>query len=215
MDSHFSFCKYLLFSMILITFLVSCSMPNQTDRITINDISNDSSYLLDCRLIYGIKYKSQVCLNNLCPGLINQDQILNLYKTPISQYSYGSETYLRYPEFGVRITDSHILASVDVFNDTSLFKVFKEQLSMFGCPDLMIAIDSSEEPNGDYFRLGVFYTKSGLEFIFSKIPIELVDSPEEVVLFTPIDVIDFYTVFPYFDDISSSKIINWKDAVVD
>lgn len=210
----FSLFKYLLFSLIFITFTVSCAKSKQAQIITINEIVNNSTYLLDCKNIYNIKNQSQICFNNLCPGLINQDQILDLYQTPLSQYSYIGETYLRYPDFGVQITDNN-LHSVDIFNDKDLFKSFNEQLSMYGCPDLMIAIDSSEEPNGDYFRLGVFYTKSGLEFIFSKIPIELVDSPEEVVLFTPIDVKDFYTAFPYFDDISSSKIINWKDAVVD
>lgn len=218
--------KTILFMLINILILISCTKINTSDRtsqppastISVYDFVSNSEYVKNCLLINPETTNQQADFLDVLPGISSADDVRDKLGEPIRIIDDGTETNWYYdnnPANLVSVTIiNNIVDGIGVSNyDSSitLNKIVQER----GCPRLIRVIDRSEHSAGNYDSTVFCYPEIGAEFWFDRTLVNLTDSPVEIRYFKPVSLeeyIQIYSDILYIDSPVSEPVF-WDDVV--
>lgn len=151
----------------------------------------DPNYMKGCLAINPTKYKKQADFMNIYPGVTPPYEIeilLGKADTVTNQsFSVEGEEAHSYKALKATIfidVRTHVVDVIDIHptNPPSLREIVK----LYGCPDVIYAIDTNYELTGKYSAtLLVYYRYAGISFSFDNLPIEEDAKPRYIYYFFP------------------------------
>jgi hypothetical protein len=194
---------------------------NSTPTTSVHDYVSDSDYKRECLDINPSIDHKQADFLGMYTGLTRSQSVRETFGDPDKIFTGGSETEWLYDNaagniFSVIIVDDTV-DYITVGNLDNKLPSLREIVEKYGCPGLIEAVDTSEEPTGKYGKLLFSYPDIGIEYWFEGIKVRLADVPSETNYFVPIPLfayIQSYSKTLYINS-PTSELVVWHDVVVD
>jgi len=210
---------YLVFSLFIFT---SCAVnPDlQSPSISILDFVSNPEYNKDCKKIKSSSYPDPIDFLGISPGETTEDGVISALGEPSEVSKSGEETNWFYDNrkdvFFSIIFVNKTATRIDLVNTSKYQPTLLSIVEKYGCPSIIQALDTSEEPNGMYTRFLFSYPENGVEFWFEFGDINLASVPKEIKYFKPKTLSDYikYWGDSFFVDSPVMKPIDWSAVVI-
>lgn len=214
-------CK-ILFVLMLV---VSCSSPqfvtqtpmDKTGSLIslIKSVASNPNYLKRCRDINPNREKTQIAYQGIRPGKTSEDEAKSLLGPPDQSFTVMNVTNWMYGDVGLYI-ERGIVTDVLVPANDAPAMTLEKFVRLYGCPDVIFAIDSGEEPYGNYDATRFGYHNIGLVVQFSNFPVTMNSIPEYIQYFQPMSLDDFLIKNAWDQaTINFGKPVDWEDAITE
>jgi hypothetical protein len=225
--------SYWLNYCLLIGFLLTACMPEK-DRGKTQEIASptplpahapsaaglaatliaDPQYMKDCKTISAPRLRDQQDYLEIFPGQSTDEDVKTRLGNPREQNHFEKTEEWVYGGFNIYIEDG-VVSSIEAYEDAQIMVNLSQLNLEYGCPDLILAIDTSiDRPTGNYDLTKFIYLNNGIEFVFLDFPVSLADNPTSVVFFMPQSA-ESYLEQSHLENLSleNGKPVWWGEAV--
>lgn len=194
----------------------STPVATMTRLATLTPSVTPTSAHAACSELFPAKLTGQVDYRGVLAGSTTTDELEGLLGTPTEIYNYepGNQEWI-YVESDidgatVSIQDGVVVA-IGVGPENGL-ATLREILELYGCPEVVFAVDLGEEKSGIYSGTELLYLENGLRFIFYRLPLALTDNLGLGVYEAPKSVEQFLYENPDYQSEDSVQQITSEEA---
>ena len=178
---------------------------------------SNTNYMQECKRINPEIRQGQIDYLNIYPGQTRVEDIEAMIGKPIKRNDpSANDREWHYDNFNVYIKRGNdVVDSILVFGDTQFMVSLEYLVKEYGCPDLIYAIDKSEDyPSGAYSFTEFIYFRNGVEFAFDSFPVHLSDLPVFIDFFVP-QFLEEYSYNYIYPNYEVGKPVTWDEAVIE
>lgn len=188
----------------------STSTPSAEILDLAETLEADPGYLASCRSEYPTGEQSQAGYEGIYPGISTSQETQELLGPPEQKiqcierevnWLYGSDLTV--------VLEKNLVSWIDV----SPSKPLQYYLELYGCPDIVFALDRNQHPYGDYDALLLVYHTLGLEMIFGDITLRKTDTPLGLAYYPQGTLAKYFDNLPWLNDSAKVKPVQWEDTV--
>ncbi len=164
-------------------------------------------YMGECRKINPSNYGQQVDFRGVFAGQTTLEEVLESFGEPQKKSASLNTWY--YNSFEVVFDQSlaQIIFAGEDFTKISLLQYVKK----YGCPSLIVGLDSWEVPVGNYQHFSIVYLDEGIVLTFVAKP-NLADFPIQIMFFPPSTFDDYFENFDGSPEyINFTRIFDWQE----
>lgn len=214
---------YLHMGLTIIVLMASCTnkTPAQSQIIATQSVSNVSiaqtrvsnmSYLDECKTLNPIKLTEQIPYQNIWPGKTKESELESILGAPVKRSVFRDEINLVYgSNVGLFVQDGIVTYILVSLEDESQLTV-EEVILKYGCPDLVLAVNTTEDQVG-YYSIRLLYNTIGMEVSFANYPAALGSSADNISYFPPVTVQEYFENNGWAAMSWSAQPVEWRDAV--
>ena len=174
---------------------------------------SNTTYLDECKTLNPLKFTEQIPYQNIWPGKTKESEVESILGVPDKRSVFRDVIDLVYGDNGffVEIQNGSVTYIVVPVEGASGFTL-KEVILKYGCPDLVLAVNTTEDQVG-YNSIRLIYSTLGLEVSFAHYPANLSDSADIISYFPSMTVQEYFEKNGWAEMRWSAQPVEWNDAV--
>ncbi|HET9907418.1 MAG TPA: hypothetical protein VFQ23_12270 [Anaerolineales bacterium] len=197
-------------------YIASCQVigPVSNAQLAQTLVSNPN-YLDQCKSLNPIKLSEQISYKNVWPGKTKASEVESILGTPQEKSSFDGGTNLVYgkSEFFVSVENGLVTyIVVDPNPETNLSITLEEVILRHGCPDVILAFNTTEDQSG-YNSVRLIYSTIGMEISFANYPTSLGSSALNTSYFPPMTVQEFFDTYSWTEMRFFTQPVEWSEAI--
>lgn len=187
--------------------------------VSVYEYISSSDYNKGCPYTDSTVSNFQIDFMNIYPGRSSISEVKEILGQPKDEIVGGLETNLLYDNveeiFLSIIVVNGIVDRINVDNINMIYPSLKDIVENYGCPDIILAIDTSEHSSGNYNAVIFCYPEIGVEFWFDFDNINLKSIPTKIGYIKQVELVKYIESFSYFLSINNPfmKPIDWNEVV--
>jgi hypothetical protein len=169
-------------------------------------------YLGRCETMNPAKLTEQIPYQNIWPGLTKESEVQAILGMPDKRSVFRDEINLVYGnDIGILVKDN-VVTTILVSPDADVRFRLEEVIIKYGCPDLILAVNTTEDQVG-YNSIRFIYSTIGLAISFAEYPANLSDGVDKTWYFPPMTVQEYFEKNGWARRRSSAQPLEWNEAV--
>ena len=210
--------KIIIIYITTVVFMASCQItitePISNASLAQTLVSNPN-YLDQCKTLNPLKLTEQISYKNIWPGKTKASEVEAILGTPQERSTFGVVTTLVYgdTEFFVEIENGVVTyIVVDPDEETKLPITLEEVILRYGCPDLVLAVNTTEDQVG-YNSIRFIYSIIGMAASFPNFPTSLGSNANNISYFPSMTVQDFFEKYSWAEIRFFAQPVEWSEAI--
>lgn len=174
---------------------------------------SNTNYLDPCKTINPIKLTEQISYQNIWPGKTKESEVESILGTPEERSVFRGVKNLVYGDTGLLVdVENDVVTYIVVNPDKDLPITLEEVVLRYGCPDLILAVNTTEDQVG-YNSIRFIYSTIGMEVSFAGNPTGLASNADNISYFPPASIQGYFEEHSWAGVSWSAQPVEWNDAV--
>ena len=192
------------------------AFENESDSnpLLAQTLISNTNYLDPCKSVNPIKLTEQIPYLNIWPGKTKESEVESILGTPDKRSIFRGVKDLVYDDTGLSVDIESGVVTYIVVNpeESNLPITLKEVILRYGCPDLILAVNTTEDQVG-YNSVRFIYSTIGMEVSFAGYPTGLGISADDISYFPPATVQEYFEKNSWAGVSWSAQPVELNDAV--
>ena len=201
-----------------VVFMASCQVAvtePASNASLVQTLVSNPNYVDQCKTLNPSKLTEQISYKNIWPGKTKASEVESILGTPQESSVFQGVTTLVYgaTESFVQIENGVVTyIVVDPDTETRFPITFEEVVLRYGCPDLVLAVNTTEDQVG-YNSVRFIYSMIGMEVSFAGYPTNLGSSSDNISYFPPVTVQEYFEKNGWAAIRFFTQSVEWTEAV--